>query len=73
MFKIYEDVLYYKSNTIVMKKIFNKFEKQKLIHKLHQLQKRLNRAIENNYSKEKVDDRLRKIKKIKEYIKNSRK
>jgi len=56
-----------------MKKIFNKFEKQKLIHKLHQLQKRLNRAIENNYSKEKVDDRLRKIKKIKEYIKNSRK
>lgn len=56
-----------------MKRIFNKFEKTKLVHKLHQLQKRLTRAIENNYPQEKIDDRLRKIKRLKDIIKNSRK
>lgn len=56
-----------------MKRIFNKFEKTKLVHKLHQLQKRLTRALENDYPKEKIDDRLRKIKRLKDIIKNSRK
>jgi hypothetical protein len=56
-----------------MKKIFNKFESHKLVHKLHQLQKRLKRAIDNNYPKEKVEDRIRKIKKIKDAIRKSHK
>jgi len=56
-----------------MKRIFDKFEKNKLIHKLHQLQKRLYRAIQNGYSEEKIQERKRRIEKLKESIKNSRK
>lgn len=56
-----------------MKRIFSKFDKTKLVHKLHQLQKRLTRAIDNNYPQEKIDDRLRKIKRLKDIIKNSKK
>jgi hypothetical protein len=56
-----------------MKRIFDKFESHKLMHKLHQLQKKLKRAVDNNYPKEKIEERIRRIKKIQVSLKKSRK
>ena len=52
-----------------MKRTFNKWDKFRLGHKLHQLQKRFNRAIENGYM-DKASDYNRKISKIVEKLKN---
>ena len=57
---------------LIMKHIIEKFEKSKLIHKLHQLKKRLKRAEDNGYSEEKVEDRRRKILKLQEMIRNAK-
>ena len=52
-----------------MRKILNKWDRLKLGHKLHQLQKRHNRAVENGYS-DKVAVYERRIKQILEKLKN---
>jgi hypothetical protein len=54
-----------------MKRILNKYDVLKLGHKLHQLQKRLKRAIENGYPAAKIDERSRRIKKIQNEIKQA--
>lgn len=52
-----------------MRKILNKWDKLKLGHKLHQLQKRYNRAISNGYN-EKAEVYNRRIRQILEKINN---
>ena len=52
-----------------MKRIFNKWDRLKLGHKLHQLQKRYNRAKENGYG-EKMNQYQRRINEILEKLKN---
>ena len=52
-----------------MKRIFNKWDRLKLGHKLHQLQKRYNRAKENGYD-EKMNQYQRRINEILEKLKN---
>jgi len=52
-----------------MRKILNKWDKLKLGHKLHQLQKRYNRAISNGYN-EKAEVYSRRIRQILEKINN---
>ena len=52
-----------------MKRIFNKWDRLKLGHKLHQLQKRYNRAMSNGYS-EKAENYNRRIQEILEKLKN---
>jgi hypothetical protein len=52
-----------------MKRIFNKWDRLKLGHKLHQLQKRHNRAMNNGYS-EKAAGYNKRIKEILEKLKN---
>ena len=54
-----------------MKRIFNKWDRLKLGHKLHQLQKRYNRAKENGYD-EKMNQYQRRINEILEKLKNIR-
>jgi len=54
-----------------MKRILNKYDVLKLGHKLHQLQKRLKRAIENGYPESKIDERTRRIKKLQNEIKQA--
>ena len=55
-----------------MKRIFNKWDRLKLGHKLHQLQKRYNRAKENGYT-EKKNQYQRRINEILEKLKNIKK
>jgi hypothetical protein len=52
-----------------MRKILNRWDRLKLGHKLHQLQKRYNRAVGNGYS-EKALVYERRIKQILEKINN---
>jgi hypothetical protein len=52
-----------------MRKILDKWDRLKLGHKLHQLQKRYNRAVGNGYS-EKAAVYERRIKQILEKLKN---
>lgn len=52
-----------------MKRIFDKWDKLKLGHKLHQLQKRHKRAIKNGY-KLKAEGYERRIKQILQKLKN---
>ena len=52
-----------------MKRIFNKWDRFKLGHKLHQLQKRYGRAINNGYTK-KAAGYNKRIKEILEKLKN---
>ncbi len=54
-----------------MKRILNKYDVLKLGHKLHQLQKRLSRAIANGYPQSKIDERTRRIRRIQEEIKQA--
>jgi hypothetical protein len=52
-----------------MKRILNKWDKFKLEHKLHQLQKRYHRAYNNNYV-DKMEDYSIRINEIKEKLKH---
>lgn len=52
-----------------MKKIFYKLDRLKLGHKLHQLQKRYDRALKNEYDL-KVSEYKRKIENLKEKLKH---
>jgi hypothetical protein len=54
-----------------MKRILNKYDVFKLGHKLHQLQKRLTRAVDNEYPQNKIDERTRRIRKLQEEIKQA--
>jgi len=54
-----------------MKRILNKYDVLKLGHKLHQLQKRLTRAIENGYPQNKIEERTRRIRRIQEEIRQA--
>jgi hypothetical protein len=55
-----------------MKKILNKLNQYRLGHKLHQLQKRYNRASLNGYSG-KVEDYVRRIEELQENLKKGNK
>ena len=52
-----------------MKTIFNKFDQLKLGHKLHQLQKRYNRAESNGYT-DKMADYARRIDELQVKLRN---
>lgn len=52
-----------------MKKLFDKWDRFRLGQKLHQLQKRHNRAVQNGY-KVKAEGYERRIKKLLEKLKN---
>jgi hypothetical protein len=52
-----------------MKKILNRWDKYRLGHKLHQLQKRWNRAMDNGYSAKAESYRIR-INEIMEKLKH---
>lgn len=52
-----------------MKRIFNKFDQLKLGYKLHQLQKRYNRAESNGYT-DKMDDYARRIDELQVKLRN---
>lgn len=54
-----------------MKRIMNKEDVQKLGHKLHQLQKRLKRATENEYPDFKISERIRRIRKLQNTIRQA--
>lgn len=53
----------------VMKRILNKWDKYRLGHKLHQLQKRWSRAMQNNNT-DKADKYSIRIKEIQEKLKH---
>lgn len=53
-----------------MKRVFEQNDKPKLIHKLHQLQKRLTRAEQKDHSPEKVEKRIKILKKIQEQLRH---
>jgi len=52
-----------------MKKLLNKFDALKLGHKLHQLQKRYNRAQSNGYTS-KMEEYARRIEELQEKLKH---
>ena len=52
-----------------MKRLLYKWDKFRLIHKLHQLQKRYKRARLNGYT-EKMDDYKRKIEEVQEKLRH---
>lgn len=52
-----------------MKKLLNKLDAMKLGHKLHQLQKRYNRAVVNGYG-DKIQDYVRRIEEVQEKLKH---
>jgi len=60
--------LRYTKNIFQMKKVLRKFDRFKLGHKLHQLQKRYKRARLNGYT-EKIDEYKRRIEELKEKLK----
>jgi len=60
--------LRYTKNIFQMKKVLRKFDRFKLGHKLHQLQKRYKRARLNGYT-EKTDEYKRRIEELKEKLK----
>jgi hypothetical protein len=60
-----------KQNFLAMKRIMNKEDVQKLGHKLHQLQKRLKRATENEYPDFKISERIRRIRKLQNTIRQA--
>jgi hypothetical protein len=61
--------LHYTKNIFQMKKVLRKFDRFKLGHKLHQLQKRYKRARLNGYT-EKMDEYKRRMEEIKEKLKH---
>jgi division protein CdvB (Snf7/Vps24/ESCRT-III family) len=61
--------LRYTKNILQMKKILRKFDRFKLGHKLHQLQKRYKRARLNGYT-EKMDEYKRRMDELKDKLKN---
>jgi len=52
-----------------MKRVLHKWDTYRIGHKLHQLQKRHDRAIENGYT-EKADSYMRRIKELQEKLAN---
>jgi hypothetical protein len=61
--------LRYTKNILQVKKILRKFDRFKLGHKLHQLQKRYKRARLNGYT-EKMDEYKRRMDELKDKLKN---
>jgi len=61
--------LRYTKNIFQMKKILRKWDRFKLGHKLHQLQKRYKRARLNGYT-EKMDEYKRRMEEVKEKLKH---
>jgi chromosome segregation ATPase len=60
--------LRYTKNIFQMKKILRKWDRFKLGHKLHQLQKRYKRARLNGYT-EKMDEYKRRVEELKDKLK----
>ena len=58
----------YTKNIFQMKKILRKWDRFKLGHKLHQLQKRYKRARLNGYT-EKMDEYKRRVEELKDKLK----
>jgi len=61
--------LRYTKNIFQMKKILRKWDRFKLGHKLHQLQKRYKRARLNGYT-EKMDEYKRRMEELKDKLKH---
>ena len=61
--------LRYTKNIFQMRKILRKWDRFKLGHKLHQLQKRYKRAHLNGYT-EKMDEYKRRMEELKDKLKN---